>query len=317
MLLVEQVLLPSSSSSSSSSSNRESEYALAPNSAASFDGLPTAQRPGGFSRTRSGVVAKNAHLKARSITFGLVIHSLADGLALGASAFSASLQSKSPHKDPHHPSPSHTLTTLPPQHQHDTSKEPSMTDELTSNPLTLIVFLALLIHKIPTALALSTSLLSLLPPRKIRLHVGIFSIATPLGALLSFVLLGLAEAWSFAESEIEGGGKGSGKNGTGSGAHPSGLWAGIALAFSGGTFLYVATVLQPVRGGHGSSSEGANQTSNADGPHNRSMEDLHAHPSEDDLQHLGPKTRVILIVLGMFLPIVVSSMIGHGHGHGH
>jgi solute carrier family 39 (zinc transporter), member 9 len=161
-----------------------------------------------------------------------------------------------------------------------------MMDQIQStNPLTLIVFLALIIHKIPAALALATSLLPLIPPRKIRVHVAIFSIATPLGALLSIMLLGTVSAGT--------------KGGTSE--KQSGLWAGMALAFSGGTFLYVATVLQPVRKEDGESPS----------QHGR------AHPGEDEVQTLGSKQRVLLIIFGMFLPIVVSSMIGHGHEHSH
>lgn len=153
-----------------------------------------------------------------------------------------------------------------------------------TNPLTLVVFLALIIHKLPTALALASSLLPLIPARKIRLHIAIFSLATPFGAIVSVMLLALATI------------------GTKAGARDNqgDLWAGMALAFSGGTFLYVATVLQPVR-------------SEEDPPQQHG----HAHPGEDEVQTLGRKTRVLLIILGMFLPVMISSMLGHGHEHGH
>ena len=108
------------------------------------------------------------------LTLGLVIHSLADGLALGASASG--------------------------ENSSDTS-------------LSLVVFIALIIHKClplkffflfiiktyisvaPTALALTSSLLSTSLPRSdIRKHVAVFSVATPVGALVSFLLLGFIGA---------------------------------------------------------------------------------------------------------------------------
>lgn len=55
----------------------------------------------------------------------------------------------------------------------------------------------------------------------------------------------------------------------------------------GGSFLYVATVLQPVSPNHTSGL-----------------------PHEDDID---AKTRLISIVLGMFAPLLLSSLIGHGH----
>jgi solute carrier family 39 (zinc transporter), member 9 len=108
---------------------------------------------------------------ANPLTLGLVIHSLADGLALGASASG--------------------------EHSSDTS-------------VSLVVFIALIIHKClpsevlslllclhetyifaaPTSLALTTSLLSSSLSRSdIKKHVAVFSAATPVGAVISFVLL--------------------------------------------------------------------------------------------------------------------------------
>jgi len=167
---------------------------------------------------------------AYPLTLGLVIHSLADGLALGASASG--------------------------ENGSDTS-------------LSLVVFIALIIHKSPTALALTSSLLSASLPRSdIRKHVAVFSVATPVGALVSFLLL------SFI------------------GAHASN-WTGIALLLSGGTFLYVATVIQDV---------GA-----------------HSHDYGESLpaEEMSKLQRVSLIVGGIFLPFMFGTLLGHGHESGH
>jgi len=161
--------------------------------------------------------------RAYPLTLGLVIHGLADGLALGVSALSH-----------------------------------------TESDLSLVVFFALLIHKAPTALALTTSLLSTALPRsECKKHVAFFSAATPFGALVSYGLFTFLEA----------GGEGD--------------WTGTALLISGGTFLYVATVLQPVS-------------------HHSSVT-----PAAEDMTKL---TRAALMVLGMFLPFAIGALLGHGHG---
>lgn len=138
----------------------------------------------------------------------------------------------------------------------------------------------------PTALALTTSLLSTALPRlECKKHVAFFSAATPFGALVSYGL------FSFLDSSGEGD------------------WTGTALLisvsslvlifchhlphclhffFQGGTFLYVATVLQPVS-------------------HHSSVT-----PLPEDMTKL---TRAALMVMGMFLPFVIGALLGHGHGH--
>ena len=173
--------------------------------------------------------------RANPITLGLVIHSLADGLALGASSSSTA------------------------------------GGGIRDNPLMFIVFFALLIHKAPTSLALSSALLPLLPRPRIRLHIAVFSAATPIGALLAYLLLSL-----FSSQDGD-------------------KWGGIALAFSGGTFLYVATVLQPVRE---ETPAGAEEGS----------------PVVESTK-MGKTMRLFLIVVGMFTPLTMSLAIGHKNGH--
>ncbi|CAE7154911.1 unnamed protein product [Rhizoctonia solani] len=155
-----------------------------------------------------------------AITLGLVIHSMADGLALGASARSG------------------------------------------QNALEAIVFLAIIVHKAPTALALCTALMPHLPRQSIRRHITAFALTSPLAALMTYFLVEfLGEHDSLAR------------------------WTGIALLFSGGTFLYVATVLQPIS--------------------------AHGHHEGE----LKPGVRVLLTVLGMFFPFVAGGILGHGHEH--
>ncbi|CAE6456873.1 unnamed protein product [Rhizoctonia solani] len=155
-----------------------------------------------------------------AITLGLIIHSMADGLALGASARSG------------------------------------------QNALEAIVFLAIIVHKAPTALALCTALMPHLPRQSIRRHITAFALTSPLAALMTYFLVEfLGEHDSLAK------------------------WTGIALLFSGGTFLYVATVLQPIS--------------------------AHGHHEGE----LKPGVRVLFTVLGMFFPLVAGGILGHGHEH--
>ncbi|EEB90864.1 hypothetical protein MPER_10873, partial [Moniliophthora perniciosa FA553] len=84
--------------------------------------------------------------QALSLTIGLVIHSLADGLALGVSFASG-----------------------------------------VTSSLSAIVFLAIIIHKLPTALALTTSLLATSLPRPdCKKHLAAFSVSTPVASIVTY-----------------------------------------------------------------------------------------------------------------------------------
>jgi len=162
---------------------------------------------------------REAQKRAYPLTLGLVVHALADGLALGSSALAS--------------------------------------DTAAPSGLSLVIFLALIIHKAPTALALSTSLLSTsLPRADCRKHLAVFSAATPISALVSF---GVMSALGMNNDQS---------------------WTGSALLFSGGTFLFVATVLQPGKA------------------------------ASDDLNQ---RMRFLLIVLGMLVPMMLSSLVGDVH----
>ncbi|KDR82885.1 hypothetical protein GALMADRAFT_238519 [Galerina marginata CBS 339.88] len=161
--------------------------------------------------------------RAFTLLLGLVFHGCADGLALGVA----------------------NLKTSPG----------------TANALSFVVFLALILHKAPTSLAFTTSILSTnLPRPNCKKYLAIFSLSTPLSAIVSYTAFHLF----FGDGN-------------------KGNLIGIALLVSGGTFLYVATVLQPVS---------------------------HHSPASAELR---PTTRVFFIAVGMFIPFLLSSLIGHGH----
>jgi len=123
--------------------------------------------------------------KAYPFTVGLVMHGLADGLALGVSALGDT--------------------------ETDLSLVVFFALIIHKGSLTLIRFLChlLMLYQAPTALALTTSLLSTALPRsECKKHIAFFSASTPVGALVSYGLFSFLEA----------GGKGD--------------WTGIALLIS-------------------------------------------------------------------------------------
>lgn len=116
--------------------------------------------------------------RALSTTLGLCIHAAADGIALGASSSSRSTTS-----------------------------------------LSLIIFVAVMVHKAPAAFGLTSVLLKQgLGKRGARAHLVVFSLAAPVGALGTWVVV-----------RTLGGGEGEEETMT--------WWTGVLLLFSGGTFL--------------------------------------------------------------------------------
>lgn len=89
------------------------------------------------------------------------------------------------------------------------------------NDVEIIVFLAIMLHKAPAAFGLVTFLLHEgVPRRQIRKSLLVFAFAAPIATLITFFLLGTEQKETLDSV-----------NGT-----------GVAMLFSAGTFLYVATV---------------------------------------------------------------------------
>ncbi|KAJ8289652.1 hypothetical protein GJAV_G00003740 [Gymnothorax javanicus] len=133
----------------------------------------------------------------------------------------------------------------------------------------LIVFVAIMLHKAPAAFGLVSFLMHAgLERNRIRRHLLVFALAAPALAMLTF--LGLSQSSKEALSEV---------NAT-----------GVAMLFSAGTFLYVATVhVLPEVGGMG-----------------------HSHGSNGGGGGKGlSKVEVGALVLGCLIPLVLS--IGHQH----
>lgn len=101
---------------------------------------------------------------SKSTTIGLIIHSLADGIALGASSAAPSTQST----------------------------------------LGIIVFAAILIHKAPAAFGLTAVLLKQgLGKRATRGHLLLFSLAAPFGAIVTWSLVNLMGDSRYAASAAD------------------------------------------------------------------------------------------------------------------
>lgn len=134
----------------------------------------------------------------------------------------------------------------------------------------LIVFVAIMLHKAPAAFGLVSFLMHAgLERNRIRKHLLVFALAAPVLAMLTF--LGLSQSSKEALSDI---------NAT-----------GVAMLFSAGTFLYVATVhvLPEVGGGGG-----------------------HSHAAAGGNGGKGlSKVEVGALVLGCLIPLVLS--VGHHH----
>ncbi|KAK9455396.1 Zinc/iron permease [Dipodascopsis uninucleata] len=116
---------------------------------------------------------------ASSLTTGIVIHAIADGIALGASVASSSAT------------------------------------------LEVVVFVALMLHKVPAAFGMAAVLLRTgISKKQVKQHLLVFSAAAPIGALVTWIAIMMI---GYTDGGV-------------------GLqwWTGVILVFSGGTFLYVA-----------------------------------------------------------------------------
>ncbi|KAI8954580.1 Zinc/iron permease [Xylaria longipes] len=145
--------------------------------------------------------------------------------------------------------------------------------------LGLIVFIAIMVHKAPAAFGLTSVLLKQgLSKRAARGHLIVFSLASPFGAWLTFILV------SFL------GGSGQGE--------VSQWWTGMLLLFSAGTFLYVA--MHAMQEGESPSHDiGSGVNGYADG-------------GVSQRKHVHPQMRETLAtMIGMLLPLLTQ--LGHHH----
>jgi zinc transporter 9 len=164
----------------------------------------------------------------------------------------------------------------------------------SSSNLSFIIFLALMIHKAPAAFGLTTVLLKQgLSVRMARMHLIIFSLAAPVGALLTWSAIHIL---GFTSGSL-------------GGSASSEFATGVLLLFSGGTFLYVAM--------HTMQAAGANEHSRAQG-HDMNeyagvpMDDPYSAHVSTATQPQGPALLDTLVTVGgMLLPLLTQ--VGHAH----
>ncbi|XP_054303943.1 zinc transporter ZIP9 isoform X3 [Pongo pygmaeus] len=132
----------------------------------------------------------------------------------------------------------------------------------------LIVFVAIMLHKAPAAFGLVSFLMHAgLERNRIRKHLLVFALAAPVMSMVTY--LGLSKSSKEALSEV---------NAT-----------GVAMLFSAGTFLYVATVhVLPEVGGIG-----------------------HSHKLDATGGRGLSRLEVAALVLGCLIPLILS--VGHQH----
>lgn len=167
----------------------------------------------------------------------------------------------------------------------------------------MIVFLAIMLHKAPAAFGLVSFLLHEgIDRQRIRKHLAIFSAAAPLATLLTYFGIGQDQKETLKNVNA----------------------TGIAMLFSAGTFLYVATVhVLPeltsgaTGGGHshggGGGGGGAGSSSSSSVRYNQ----LEQGPGEK-VMVVQPKgygalryTELAILVTGALLPLLLT--MGHHH----
>ncbi|KAF9906420.1 hypothetical protein EC991_000667 [Linnemannia zychae] len=140
--------------------------------------------------------------------------------------------------------------------------------------LRFIVFLAIMLHKAPAAFGLSTVLLQHgFSRRQTRQQVGIFALAAPIGALLTYIFIQLSG--HHEEASLH-------------------WWTGMLLLFSGGTFLYVAMhVMSEMNNSDKNSGSSGYSVGGAGGDKGLSVVD------------------VLCVIGGMIVPLILS--VDHEH----
>ncbi|TKY91039.1 hypothetical protein EX895_001038 [Sporisorium graminicola] len=159
--------------------------------------------------------------------------------------------------------------------------------------LTMVVFVAIMVHKAPAAFGLCAMLMSQrLSRTSIRKAVAVFALASPLGAVLTYGLLAL-----FFDAD---GAMAHGSSGEGQGIDAKSI--GTALAFSGGTFLFVAfhAVLELA----GAEADTVPRQLGGD--------------EAGEVQILGKWLRIVLLIVGACTPRMLQGVLatfGGSHEH--
>uniref|UniRef100_A0A0X3PRG7 Zinc transporter ZIP9 n=2 Tax=Schistocephalus solidus TaxID=70667 RepID=A0A0X3PRG7_SCHSO len=160
--------------------------------------------------------------------------------------------------------------------------------------LTLVLFVAIMLHKAPAAFGFVSFLVHEgLPRNRVRTYLFIFALASPLGAIgtyLSLLLHGYLEAHAKAASGA-----------LAVTAVPSTTGTGFVLLVSGGTFLYVAAAhILPQLASENAAATSAGQSSCSP-----------AGSRSPSAGHTVKPLETLAFVLGSFIPVLIS--FGHSH----
>ena len=240
-----------------------------------------------FSSGKFTNLISSSRNKQTTVTIGLIIHCLADGLALGSAKASTAMA-----------------------HKQDADKNPVVSEG--SSNLDFVVFMAIMLHKVPAAFSYAVYLRSTgLGRSAIRKTLVLFASSAPIGALVSFPLL---QPGLLVEE----------KN--------NHLMIGFFILFSGGTFLYIAAVhiLQEIKESSsineekiGNNSMAFESISNSNpldtaGPHldvhfdSINIDIHHQHHTHNKIQ----KKQLTLLILGSLIPFLLTMSDLHSHAHG-
>ncbi|KAI6821936.1 Zinc/iron permease [Hortaea werneckii] len=211
--------------------------------------------------------------------------------------------SSSPHRTTHPHRPSSTTLGLV-IHAAADGIALGASSTTTSSNLSLIIFLALLIHKTPASFGLTTTLLKQgLSKRRARFHLLIFSLAAPVGALVTWFGAGFV---------------GYGVDGEGDGGREFSV--GVLLLFSAGTFLYVAMHAMQESSSSASSEEEEEGGASGGYGHLGGVEEIYGSRQVGGgaagrlRQGKGTGMVELLVTVGgMLLPLLTQ--LGGGHAH--
>lgn len=152
--------------------------------------------------------------------------------------------------------------------------------------LSFIIFFAIMVHKAPAAFGLTSVLLQQgLSKRMARAHLVMFSLAAPVGAFVTWLLVRILGGTSVASSQS------------------SAWWTGMLLLFSAGTFLYVA--MHSMQDITRIKSHETSMSGTANGSIHEGREAV-AQEEKPSMTDLGAA------VFGMVLPLFLQ--VGHAHG---
>ncbi|XP_055858161.1 zinc transporter ZIP9 [Episyrphus balteatus] len=153
----------------------------------------------------------------------------------------------------------------------------------------MIVFFAIMLHKAPAAFGLVSFLLhEKIERQQIRKHLAIFSLSAPLLTILTYFGIGQEQKETLNSVNA----------------------TGIAMLFSAGTFLFVATVHvlpELTQGGHSHGGGGSGGFDNNPGVVYTSLEDASSTSSSVTKRPKGLKnSELIIMIFGALLPVVIT-----------